>query len=70
VANYYNTFACWAEAFLIFQKYDPHFAHVAAEHDIIYAGGNTKEFDPEDVFRLETLGWHLDKSLNTFYHYV
>lgn len=68
--EYEYTFQAWAEAFAIFAKYEPEsIAHVAAEHDIIYAGPEV-EVSPEDKARLEELGWFYDKSLPCWCQYV
>lgn len=40
---------------------------IAAEHDVIYAGGPASIMDTDN---LEDLGWHYDEHLETFYYYV
>lgn len=43
---------------------------IAVEHDIIYAGPYEKwEVGPDQV-ELESLGWFIDKSVDSWAHYV
>lgn len=39
------------------------------EHDILYAGSTTTDYSPEDIERLEGLGWRLDKECECFSHF-
>lgn len=60
-----------AEGLQILLKYFPD-GYIAAEHDIIYAGGDNEDvsISDEDMIRLEKLRWHYDKSLPSWYTYV
>lgn len=54
----------------ILLKYDPE-GDCAAEHDVLYAGGgDPKEMSPEDLAKLDELGWHWDEDLDSWAHYV
>ena len=40
---------------------------ICAQHDVIYAGGaDLWTVSPEDAASLEALGWHIDKSCNSY----
>jgi hypothetical protein len=59
----------WSEAFAIFAKYSPKDAgidHVSAEHDELYAGPSPGSVSPDDLSRLEALGWHQNKRCDCF----
>lgn len=65
------TYANYAEAFTIMEKYNEgNIASIAVEHDIIYAGHNLSGITEEDLERLEELGWEEDNDLECFYHFV
>lgn len=66
--DYRYTMNAWSESFAIFARYESGHAEVSAEHDIIYAGSN--DINPNDIERLESLGWHYDDHLESFYHYT
>lgn len=70
--TYYATYAGWAEAFLIFAKYEPDSAfEVQAEHDEIYAGGQHYEnYSEEDKARLEELHWIYNEELESYSHFT
>ena len=59
------------EGLQILLKYFPD-GDIAAEHDIIYAGGDNDDvsISDEDMKRLEEFRWHYDKSLPSWYTYV
>lgn len=48
---------------LILKKYGEDFA---AEHDIIYAGGDPADVTPEDAAVLDELGWFHDESADSY----
>lgn len=54
-----RSYAAWAEAFTIFERYLPNekWAQVAGEHDVVYAGPNPETVSDEDRARLDQLGW-------------
>lgn len=59
--------------FQILAKYvdgdDP--CQVDAQHDVIYAGPSSiEQVSDEDRGALEKLGWHIDDSLDCFYHFT
>lgn len=59
----------WSEAFAIFAKYaEPEAVidGVAAEHDEVYAGPDPSVVSPEDLHRLEALGWTPDSRHECF----
>jgi hypothetical protein len=63
-----NKWRGYAEAFTVFAKYSTSsYDHVAGEHDIIYAGPDPSVVSDEDKATLESLGWHIDTSLDSFY---
>ncbi len=68
--DYTRSWAGWSEAFAIFAQYSQDYDHVAAEHDIIYAGPPLSMVSEAHKARLEVLGWHEDGDLDCFYHYV
>lgn len=53
----------------IIMKHEPD-ADTAAEHDIIYFGGAVEINDADDLLKLKELGWHYDKDLESWYHFV
>ena len=54
----------------ILLKYDPK-GSIAAEHDTIFASGpSPEEASSEDVTRLEELGWHWDRSVDSWIKFV
>ena len=59
------------EGLQILLKYFPD-GDIAAEHDVIYAGGDNDDvsISDEDMKRLEELRWHYDESLPSWFHYV
>lgn len=57
------------EGLLILSKYEDN--DIAAEHDIIYAGPNdTSKISPEDVAKLEELGWYISSGTDSWARYV
>ena len=61
----------WAEAFLIFAKYEPHkFGNISAEYDVIYAGPDPEKVSDEDKARLEQLGWSVEDEYSCFYQFT
>jgi hypothetical protein len=69
--NYAQSYMAWAEGFAIFAKYEPdeRFS-VATEHDIVYAGRKTDAYSPEDLNRLDELGWGYDDHLECYYKHT
>jgi hypothetical protein len=67
---YERTYAAWAEAFMIFARYQPpdRWCDVVAEHDALYAGPTPDEMTPEDRERLERLGWRTDPNVDGWKH--
>lgn len=65
---YQYGYAAWAEAFTIFAKYEPEtIFEVVAAKDIVYAGSDADKMTPEDVARLDALGWTWDAGYGCFY---
>lgn len=52
-----NTYAGWAEAFKIFERYSDGCAQVCAEHDEIFAGPDPGDVSDADRAKLAALGW-------------
>ena len=59
------------EGLKIIQKYEPD-TEVAAEHDVLYCGGETAKntITTEDAVRLEELGWHWSDSYDCYAKFV
>lgn len=61
------------EAFTIIRKYGNVPCPLAAEHDVIYVGAAVPygEFSPEDIARLDELGFHINEEHGEgFYSFV
>lgn len=52
-----KTWKDYAEAFTIFAKYGEGNYQTRAEHDEIWSGPDPEDVSPEDIARLEELGW-------------
>ena len=52
------TYNGWAQAFLIFAKYEPKGIAVSVGYDVIYAGPAPANVSDEDKKELERYGWH------------
>lgn len=70
MGSYQRSYAAWAEAFAIFHQYPEEYAHVSAEHDVIYAGPNPEIVSEEHKLRLSDLHWQADTELGCFYRFV
>lgn len=64
-----ETYEELAEAMLIFAKYEG-VEGLATEHDVIYAGPDSHDVTPEDMIRLEELGWHVDNDYDCFGYFT
>lgn len=62
-----------AQGLGILAKYDPK-GSVCAEHDEIFAGGGSKthpdKISPEDVARLDVLGFSFDEKFDSWHRFV
>lgn len=65
-----QTYADWAEAFLLFAKYEAEGWEVSAEHDVIYAGPDPAIVTDIDKKRLSELGWDTEEQYECFYHFA
>ncbi len=45
---------------------------MAAEHDIIYAGGIEviDKMSPEDKAKMDDLGWSIDETVDSYFHFT
>lgn len=69
--EYKRTYAAWAEAFTIFEKYEPgKYAEIASEHDVIYAGADPASMSAEDRARLDELGWSESDEYGCWEHFT
>ena len=59
------------EGLQILAKYFPD-GDIAAEHDVIYAGGDNSdvEISEEDLARLDELGWFIDSEVDSWAKFV
>lgn len=60
----------WIESFEIFKKYEATGGLEAVEHDEVYAGPDPKVVSPEDLKRLDELGWHESEYGEGFHAFV
>ena len=66
------TLAGWSEAFAIMGKYSDATFQVCAEHDEIFAGNeiDMESISPEDMKRMEELGWMVNESDGGFHRFT
>lgn len=54
----------------IIQEVEPNNWGISAEHDEIYAGGNSHNYTEDQIKRLEELGFHFDEGIECFRVFV